>query len=91
MENIDIIAGTMTSLIYQLIPYNKIVWVLDTECKYMEDLLEGGYAHTIKFEDIDKLEEKYFLRTEVNYHYFYSSESLRETLSKHVLSQLDRS
>ena len=86
MANIDIIAGTMTTLIYELLPYKKIIWVLDTEYRHLEDLVEGGYAQKVRYEDLDTLDESYFKRTEVDAHYFFNPETLRETLSKHVLS-----
>lgn len=86
MENIDIIAGTMTTLVYELLPYNKIIWILDTEYKHLEDLVEGGYAHKVRYEDLDALDERYFRRTEVDADYFFSTESLKDTLLKHVLN-----
>ena len=85
MDKIDIIAGSMTSLVSQLLPYNKIIWVLETEYRFLENLVEEGYAHKICYEDIDKLDEKMFMKKEVDYNYHYSSELLTETLSKYVL------
>lgn len=85
MEDIDIIAGNMTTLIYELMPYNKIVWILETEFKLIEDLVEEGYAHKVRYEDLDHLDEKYFQRTIVDPAYFFSPESLKSTLSSHVL------
>ena len=90
METIHIVAGTMTTLIYQLLPYNKIIWILDTEYRYLENLVEEGLAHKVRYENLDTLDKKYFERTEVDVDYFFSSETLRETLSKHVLSQPER-
>lgn len=85
MKTIDIIAGTMTTLVYELMPYNKIIWVFDTEYRHLEDLVEEGYAHKIKYEDLEELDERYFVRTKVNASYFFSPETLYETLSKHLL------
>ena len=85
MEKIDIVAGTMTTLVYELLPYNKIVWILDIEYKHLEDLVEGNYAYKVRYEDLGTLDESYFTRTEVNADYFFSKESLKDTLLKHVL------
>lgn len=86
MKEIDIIAGTMTTLIYELLPFQKIVWILDTEYKHLEDLVEEGYAHKVRYEDIGNLDEGYFKKTEVDAAYFFSRENLKDTLLKHVLS-----
>jgi hypothetical protein len=89
MEMIDIIVGTMTVLIYELLPFKKIIWVLDIEFNLIDDLVEDGYAHKIKYEDLDKLDESYFVRTEEDANYFFSSETLKETLSKHTFEPLN--
>jgi hypothetical protein len=86
MEIIDIVAGSMTSLIYELLPYEKIVWILETEYRLLEDLVEDGYGHHIKFEDLKSLDDKYFTFKKVDAEYFFNPQSLRETLTRHVLS-----
>lgn len=86
MQQISIVAGSMSTLIFQLFPYKKIIWVFDTEYKYMDDLVELGYAHKIKFEELEKLDKKYFTRTEINAEYFFFKENLKDTLYKHVLN-----
>jgi len=85
MKNIDIVAGTMTSLIYQLLPYNKVVWLLDTEIQFMEDLLKDGFAQKIKYEDIETLEEKYLKENRIDVNYFYSGQSLTETVRRYII------
>lgn len=86
MQTIDIVVGTMTTLVYQLLPYNKIIWILDTEYRYLEHLVEEGLAQKVKYEDLDGLEEHYFKKTEVQARDFFNSEPLEETLKKHVLN-----
>ena len=88
MNNIDIVAGTMTTLVYELLPYNKIIWILETEYKHLEDLVEEGYAHKVKYEDLETLGDSYFIKTSVDANYFFYQESLEKTLKKQVLSQL---
>jgi hypothetical protein len=88
MQGIDIIAGTMTTLVYELLPYNKITWVLETEYRHLEDLAEEGYAHRIRYEELENLDEQYFTSTEVDPSYFFNPETLKDTLRKHVLGSL---
>ena len=89
MENIDIVAGTASTLVYQLLPYGKITWVLETDYRYMEDLVEVGYAHLVRYEDLETLDEIYFRPTEVDPDYLFSSDTLQDTLKKHVLGKAE--
>lgn len=85
INKIDIIAGTMTTLVYELLPYNKIIWILDTEYKHLEDLVEQGYAHKIKYDDLNNLDKRFFNRTIVNSDEFFCNEDLSETIKKHIV------
>lgn len=85
MKKIDIIMGTMTTLVYELLPYNKIIWILETEYKHLEDLVEEGYAHKIKYDDLENLGHQYFTKTQIQSNYFFNPETLSNTLRKHVI------
>lgn len=85
LETIDIVAGTASTLVYQLLAHGKIIWVLETDYRYMDDLVEAGYAHRIRYEDLGSLEERSFVPAEVDPQYLFSPESLSETLSRHVV------
>lgn len=52
LDRIDIVAGTMTTLLYELLPCRKIVWYLDTAFRHLEDLVDEGLAHRIFLDDI---------------------------------------
>lgn len=52
LDKIDIVAGTMTTLIYELLPAGKIIWYLDTPYRHLLDLVEEGLAHCITLEEI---------------------------------------
>ena len=52
LSKIDIVAGTMTTMIYELLPAGKIVWYLDTPYRHLQDLVDEGLAHLIRLEDI---------------------------------------
>ena len=86
MEKIDIVAASSSTMLYQLLPYKKAIWVLDTEGRYLDVMVEDGYAHKVKYNDLDCLDEKNFLRTIVDTEYFFHKEKLRETLIREVLS-----
>jgi len=59
MADIDIIAGTMSTLLYDLLPFNKPTWILDTPCKFGHDMIENGFAHLFKWEDLNIIENIY--------------------------------
>ena len=86
MSKIDIIAGAMTTLIYEMLPYSKIIWILDTEYKHLEDLVDSGLAHKIRFDEIENLDTKYFSKTKIDAEDFYCSENLSDTIKKQVLA-----
>lgn len=85
MQTIDIVAGTMTTLVYQLLPYSKVIWVLDTEYRYLDHLVDEGLAHKVKYENLDTLDEHYFTKTKISVEDFFNPEPLEMTLRKHVL------
>jgi hypothetical protein len=86
MENIDIVAGTASTLIYQLLIYGKVTWFLETDYKYMEDLVELGHARLVRYEDLETLDDSYFEPTDADPKYLFSSEALLDTMQKHVLA-----
>lgn len=52
ISKIDIVAGTMTTLVYKLLPAGKIIWYLDTPYRHLQDLVQEGLAHLIRLKDI---------------------------------------
>jgi len=59
MSNIDIVAGTMTTLLYDLLPYGKPIWILETPFKLQEDMVEFNLARKIKWSDLSNIDEIY--------------------------------
>lgn len=59
MSKIDIIAGTQTTLLYDLLPYNKPIWILDTPFRLLHDMVEDGLARLITMKDLINLEKIY--------------------------------
>lgn len=54
MKNIDITAGTSTTLLYDLIPYRKDIWILDTELKMLDHMIDHGLAKKIRLKYIEE-------------------------------------
>lgn len=90
LSKIDIVAGTMTTMIYELLPAGKIVWYLDTPYRHLFDLVDERLAHRIRIEDIqpsgdmptDTIRPTQFSRTEL-----FGTQSLEETLHHHLLKK----
>lgn len=60
MNGVDIVAGTSTTLLYQLLPYGRPTWIFDTDYSYADDLVEQGPAHLVRYEDLNTLDDGYF-------------------------------
>lgn len=86
MRDIDVVAGTMTTLVYELLPFRKATWIFDVEYKHLEDLVEQGLAYKVRYEDLATLDQRYFTAAEIDVDYMFDPESLHETLAKHVLT-----
>lgn len=48
MAKIDIVVGTWSTLMYDLVPYNKEMWVLDTTVTMLDEMVQDGYAKKVK-------------------------------------------
>lgn len=90
MRTIDIVVGTMTTLVYQLLPYNKVIWVLDTEYRYLDHLVDEGLARKVKYENLDTLDDYYFTKTKITVEDFFNPEPLEMTLRKHVILEKEK-
>lgn len=85
LDGIDIVAGTSSTLVYQLVACQKITWMLETDYRYMEDLVEAGYAHLVRYEDLERLSPGHFERPTIDPAYLASAETLKNTLAREVL------
>ena len=85
LAEIDIVAGTMTTLLYELLPCNKVIWVLDTEFHHLDDLVEEHFAVRVRLADLDKLDDSFFRPTRADAVSLFGKASLEETLRDHVL------
>ena len=57
MAEVDIIAGTQTTLLFDLLPYNKPIWILETSFRLMYDMIEDGFARLITESDMQRIDE----------------------------------
>jgi len=54
MKKIDIVAGTSTTLIYDLLPYRKQTWVFDTDFCLLDQLVIRGVSKLIHLETLEE-------------------------------------
>jgi len=59
MEKIDIVAGSMTTLLFDLLPYKKPIWVFDTSFNLLYDMVEAGMARLITEADMADIDNIY--------------------------------
>lgn len=88
MAEINIVAGGMTTLLYDLLPYGKHTWVFDTEFRLLDDLVEDGFAVKLRFEDMDDMPAPERADVPIDKEHLFRSTPLREVLNRHVLTHL---
>lgn len=87
LNQIDIVAGTMTTLIYEMLPAGKIIWYLDTPYRHLLDLVEERLAHRIRLEDLrapDQMPEDALTRTFIDADRLFGKKCLNEVIREHV-------
>ena len=57
MAEIDVVAGTQTTLLFDLLPYKKPVWILETPFHLLYDMVEDGFARLITEGDMQRIDE----------------------------------
>lgn len=87
IEKIDVVAGTMTTLIYELMPYNKIIWYFETDYRHLYDLVEQGYAQLIRLEELENIDPSKLRSAKVDSEYFFNTMSVKEVIRKFVLER----
>ncbi len=85
MEQVDIIAGAVTTLLYELLPDGKIVWIFETENRHLDDLVEDGFGHKVRLGDFATLGPSFFRPTLVDPAWLFNPASLQATIAMHVL------
>ncbi|MBU1001287.1 MAG: hypothetical protein KKE73_02060 [Proteobacteria bacterium] len=88
MAEINIVAGGMTTLLYDLLPYGKHTWVLDTEFTLLDDLVEDGWAEKVRYEDLESLPRPQKAEIHKDWSELFSSTPLPQVLDEQVLARL---
>ena len=88
LAEVDVIAGTMTTLLFDLAPYNKPIWILESCFRLMYDMVEDGFARLITESDmkrIDKIfEEEVGKKRNIDPLYFFDSAPLTEVVADYI-------
>ena len=82
MRKIDVIIGTQTTLLYDLLPFGKPIFILDTEYKMLKDMVDEGIAKSLKFSEISGLRAKVrnYKVKRINPNFYFNKASLKEVL-----------
>lgn len=88
MAEINIVAGGMTTLLYDLLPYGKHTWVFETEFRLLDDMVRDGLAMKIRLEEIEALPEPEKADRAMDYTYLFREVPLSEVIERQVLSRL---
>lgn len=88
MAEINVVAGSMTTLLFDLLPYGKETWVLDTEFRLLQDMVDDGFARLVRLEDLDTLTPPAKADHQVDRDRLFNPMSLEEVLEQHVLPLL---
>lgn len=85
MSKIDIVAGTYSTLIFELFPYLKETWIFETKFIFWDCLVEKGIANKIRLnhlkEDIGKSYNRIDKTTAEK---LFAQESLKEVLEREL-------
>ncbi|WP_461208560.1 hypothetical protein [Desulfocurvus sp. DL9XJH121] len=89
MAEVNIVAGAMTTLLYDLLPYGKHTWVLDTEFRLLDDMVADGLARKVTLADLEAMGEPERADRHMDYATLFRDMTLDQALERHVLGLLD--
>lgn len=89
MAKIDIVAGSYSTLIFDLLPYMKETWIFETKFVFWDCLVEKGIANKIRLQHLkEDIENSRNRINEKTVDKIFSKESLRNVLKKEVKEAL---
>lgn len=88
MAEVNIVAGGMTTLLYDLLPYGKHTWVFDTEFRLLDDMVQDGLAMKIRLDELENMPIPDKADRAMDYTYIFNDAPLSEVMERYVLSQL---
>jgi len=59
MSCVGVIAGTSTTLLFDLLPFQKPIFLLDTPLKFIMDMADDGFARLISMSDMESINDIY--------------------------------
>ena len=88
IAEIDVIAGTMTTLLFDLLPYNKPIWILESSFRLMYDMVEDGFARLITESDMQRIdeifEEEISKEKMVDAEYFFATTPVTDAITNYL-------
>jgi hypothetical protein len=88
MGRINIVAGTMTTLIFDLLPYGKQTWILETEFPLLMDMVDSGLARLVRLDDLETIDPARETPPAIDHTRIYNPMGIERALEEHVLSRL---
>ncbi len=90
MSRIDVVAGTYSTILFDLLPYGKPVWILDTSFHLMYEMVEDGFARLIKEEDMENInniyQEEIGQKRTIDPKYFFGSKPVPDAIEEYITS-----
>ena len=90
MAEINVVAGAMTTLLYDLLPYGKHTWVLDTEFRLLDDMVADGLARRVRLDELDDMPTPERADRHMDYTALYRDMTIDEAMQRHVLPFVGR-
>jgi len=91
MRKVDVIAGTYSTLLFDLLPYGKPTWILETSFRLMYDMVDDGLARMITDEDMERIDEIYHLEMslerEVDQVFLFGSKPVPEVIDEYLTTR----
>lgn len=90
MEKIDIVAGSMSTLIYDLLLFNKPTWIFSDVYNFLDDMVDNNLARLISDEDMLDIENIYLQemknQSKINLGYLFDEKYMGDTIRNIIYS-----
>ena len=88
MAEINVVAGAMTTWLFDLLPYGKETWVFETEFRLLDDMIKDGFARRVRLDELEDTRPEELTERNMDYRYLFNDTPLTEVLERHVLSRM---
>ena len=90
MSSVSIVAGTQTTLLFDLLPFRKTTFILDTNYSFLLDMVDNGFATLVSMNDMDSINDVYYKESLKSYNIddsdIFGSEPIGKVISKYMHS-----